>query len=138
MYNTIEEFEQVYSDFFKEANGWRPRHDTSHWTLDDWRKEFDSLTRQCEENRKAEAEAEQRAVIEFEIAITKLIAMGAKDRATAIRWMMGDNVEGYESDPGYFEYENGLPHGYLADLHAEQRRRREEYWQQHQLELAAL
>ena len=40
-----------FSDFYKEANGFRPRHiDTSSWSLEDFDREFAVLARICKEN----------------------------------------------------------------------------------------
>lgn len=105
---TIESYQEIYSDFHKDACGFRPRHDTSHWTLDDWKREFESLERQAKMNQKREAEMEADALAELERDINKLIQMGAADRATAIRWILGD-----EKDPDYVCDERGLPYGTL-------------------------
>jgi hypothetical protein len=104
---TLEEAHNAYSDFHKDAYGFRPRGDVSHWTLDDFAAEFDRLAEVCERNNLFEAEAEKQAIAEFEKTIQKTIATGAKDRATAIRWLVGDESE------GSIEFENGLPYGYL-------------------------
>ena len=36
---------QTYSDWYKEVNGFRPRTDTSGWTLENFEAEFDGLRR---------------------------------------------------------------------------------------------
>lgn len=109
---TIEGYQQVYSDFYKEAHGSRPRHDTSDWTLEKWQEVWASLGRVCEMNRQHEAEQEAAAIKEFEERILKLIAIGAPDRAAAIRWI--HDAEDTGGDPEYLCYTLGLPYGYFT------------------------
>jgi len=111
---TIEDFQNCWSDFYKEANGFRPRFDTSSWTLDRWQKEFDQLDRTCKANAEAEAESQAEAAVAFEAKVAKLIEMGANNRSTAIRWMLEAEDE-VQKDVGYLEYCLGLKYGYLND-----------------------
>lgn len=111
----IAEYQQVYSCFHKEAYGYRPRVDTSTWTLEYWREVWADLSRVCEDNRKHEAEGEARAIAEFEgEIIPALIAKGASDRATAIRWLADAEETG--EDRSYFCYCYGLPYEYASKL----------------------
>jgi hypothetical protein len=102
----------MYSDFYKDAMGFRPRFDTDDWTLESWESEFDYLRRVCEENEGQERTLQAAAIETIEARIANLISIGADDRATAIKWLMdGDNVAG---DEGFFEYLNDLPYGYIT------------------------
>ena len=74
-----------FSDFYKEANGFRPRHiDTSSWTMEDFDAEFEVLARVCKENAELRDAAEAASVVRFEARIVDLIAIGAKNRTTAL------------------------------------------------------
>jgi len=108
----LEQAQCTYSDFHKDAYGFRPRHvDTSTWTLEDFDREFAVFARVCEENRIQEEVAEAEATAKFEQHVTNTICMGAKDRATALRWIM--DASQADGDWEYFCYLNGLPYGYF-------------------------
>ena len=104
-----------FSDFYKEANGFRPRHiDTSSWSLADFDAEFEVLARICKENAAQQDVAEASAIVRFEARIVDLIACGAKDRTTAIRWI--SEAEDCDSDMSYLCYCLGLPYQYLLEV----------------------
>ena len=104
-----------FSDFYKEANGFRPRHiDTSSWSLADFDAEFEVLARICRENAAMQDAQEASAVVRFEARIVDLIAIGAKDRTTAIRWI--SEAEDCGSDMSYLCYCLGLPYQYLLEV----------------------
>jgi len=108
----LEQLASEYSDYYKEAYGIRPRFvDTTAWTVEDFKAEFERLGRICEENRLNEARWEAEAIEKFEATVTKLIGMGAKDRETAISWLA--DAEGSQGD-SYLAYCWGLPHGYFS------------------------
>ena len=103
-----------FSDFYKEANGFRPRHiDTSSWTMEDFDAEFEVLARICKENAELRDAAEAASVVRFEARIVDLIAIGAKDRTMAIRWI--SEAEDCGSDMSYLCYCLGLPYQYLLE-----------------------
>lgn len=55
-------------------------------------------------------ERENRAVVKFEQLIVDTIELGAKDRQTAIDWILqAEDVD----DLGYLEYKFGLPYNYF-------------------------
>ena len=109
---TIESYQQVYSDYHKEAHGVRPRHDTSSWTLEDWKSTFDVLSQICQENALREQQEQHQAAWEFEErTIPSLIAKGAKDRETAIRWLLDAEQT---TDKDYLCFCLGLEYGYLG------------------------
>ena len=104
-----------FSDFYKEANGFRPRHiDTSSWTLEDFDREFEVLARVCKENAELRDAQEASAVVRFEARIVDLIAIGAKDRTMAIRWI--SEAEGCGSDMSYLCFCLDLPYQYLLEV----------------------
>ena len=82
----------------------RPRH---------IRAELDRQSAKVDERISEDRAHEAACVVKFEARIADLIASGAGDRATAIRWDK-DALGGDYIDDGYYEYLNGLPMGYFA------------------------
>ena len=111
----MSELEQLaceFSDFYKEAHGFRPRHvDVSEWTVAEFHSEFVELARVCKENAEARKEAEAAAAVRFEARIADLIASGAGNRATAIRWVA--EAEEVNGDMDYLCFLLGLDYGYF-------------------------
>lgn len=108
----LEQAQATYWDMYKDAYGIRPRGiDTSTWTLEDFEKEFTSLGEviEAEEIQRKASEAE--AAKKFEQHVINTICMGARDRETALRWIM--DASSAEGDWDYFCYLNGLPYGYF-------------------------
>ena len=102
-----------FSDFYKEANGFRPRHiDTSTWTLEDFDREFKVLARVCRENAAMRDAQEAAAVVVLEDRIAVLLSCGAKDRAMAIRWIA--EAEECDGDMEYLCFLVGVPYGYFT------------------------
>ena len=114
-WNGLSPLEQAsceFSDFYKEAHGFRPRHiDTSRWTLEDFDREFEVLAVVCKENAALRDAQEAAAVVRFEKRIVDLIAIGAKDRAMAIRWIA--EAEECGGDMEYLCFLVGVPYGYF-------------------------
>lgn len=108
----LELFEMTnnYSDFYKDVYGFRPRHDTSSWTREDWKAELDKLSRQLEENIEMEKIANQKAIQEFENRVQTVIESGAGNRETALRWMLqADGSEfDHDQDIESWVYDQGL------------------------------
>jgi hypothetical protein len=103
-----------FSDFYKDAHGFRPRHiDTSTWTLEDFDREFEVLANICKENAAARKVAETEAIKFLELRILSLYRLGAKDRAMAIRWIA--EAEDAGSDMEYLCFLVGVPYGYIKD-----------------------
>lgn len=109
--------DELYSDFHKEAYGFRPiSDDYARWkamTPDQKQAEWDALDRACE-RRMAEEEAEYgRARRDFDKRVADTIALGAKDEATAIRWIIdgaGISLKDISFYGGsYICFEFGLP-----------------------------
>ena len=108
----LEQMQSLYSDYHKEAYGYRPRGDVSHWTVEDFRQEFEILGRTCEANEQERNESETRAAERFEALVTKLVTVnGAKDREQAIRWLA--DAEGVGDDMEYLCCCLGLKYGYF-------------------------
>jgi hypothetical protein len=54
------------------------------------------------------------SILNFESRVNDLIASGAGDRGTAIKWLR-DTDPYFENDDGYMEFEFHLPFGYLKE-----------------------
>jgi hypothetical protein len=110
----LEQMACEYSDYYKSAYGFRPRHvDTSTWTVEDFEAVFDELAGVCERNQLHEAELEAEAAHGLELRIQSLLSHGAKDRAMAIRWI--DEAEGADGDREYLCFLLGVRYGYFND-----------------------
>jgi hypothetical protein len=84
---------EIFSDLHKDAYGFRPRNHRFYdeATTDAERQRiWDNLCQVVEDNIAAEKEHEARALRDFESQINLRIALGAGDRATALRWMTQD------------------------------------------------
>jgi len=110
--SALEQAQCTYSDFHKDAYGFRPRNDVNDWTLEDFDREFAIFARVCEENRIQEAAAEAEAIVRFEDRVTNLMHTGT-NRARVIAWLM--DAEGANGDYEYFCFTQGLPYGYFKD-----------------------
>jgi hypothetical protein len=109
----LEQAQCTYSDFHKDAYGFRPRNDVSNWTLEDFDREFAIFARVCEENRIQEEAAEAEAIVRFEDRVTNLMHTGT-NRARVVAWLM--DAEGANGDYEYFCFTQGLPYGYFKEL----------------------
>lgn len=107
----LEQAQCTYSDFHKDAYGFRPRGiDTSTWTLEDFEKEFAVFARVCEQNRIEQEAAEAEAIIRFEDRVLNLMHTGT-NRERVIAWLM--DAESANGDHEYFCFTQGLPYGYF-------------------------
>lgn len=108
----VEQLHSIWWDSYKDAYGFRPRgQDVGHWTADDFRQELDSLSTVIDRAEKQRLEEEALAVKEFEKRVHQTIDSGAKNRETALRWIMeADDCRG---DWEYLCYRNGLPYGFF-------------------------
>ena len=110
-----EELQCIYWDMYKDAHGIRPRHvDTTHWTEEMFVAEFEALELAIRQEELLRAFNEGQAIERFEVRMANLMATGAQDRATAIRWIM--DAEGADGDTEYADYLLGLPYGYISKI----------------------
>jgi hypothetical protein len=114
-WSELSHLEQVaceFSDFYKDAHGFRPRHiDTSSWTLEDFHAEFEVLADICKDNAARRVAEEAAAVTKFENRVSMLMTCGAKDRSMAIRWIA--EAEECNGDMEYLCFLVGVPYGYF-------------------------
>ena len=111
----LEQAQATYWDMYKDAHGFRPRGiDTSTWTLQDFQQEFASLQAVIVREEANRQVAEADAIAKFEQHVTNTICMGARDRETALRWIMdASNANG---DWEYLCYDLGLPYHYFRKV----------------------
>ena len=111
----LEQAQCIYWDMYKDAHGVRPRGiDTSTWTIQDFQQEFASLQEVIVREEANRQVAEKEAVAKFEQHVTNTICMGARDRETALRWIMdASNANG---DWEYLCYDLGLPYHYFRKV----------------------
>ena len=111
----LEQARELYWDMYKDAYGVRPRGvDTSTWTLEQFEAEFEGLGVAIEAEEKVRVTAEQNAVFSFEKRISDLMFSGAKDRATALRWI--HEAEDTNGDDEYLAWTLSLPYGYFRKV----------------------
>jgi len=110
--STLEQYACQYWDMHKDAYGFRPRHiDTSAWTLEQFEAEFRVLGMAIADAEIERQALEQKASFEFEARVQTLMGAGAKDRATALRWI--HEAEGSNGDDEYLCFLVGVPYGYF-------------------------
>jgi hypothetical protein len=113
MSNNLSSLQSIYSDMYKDVHGFRPRGcDPELWESEEkLRKALDELQEDLKKILAWEAEDEKNCIERFEKLIVKTMNEGAKDRETAIIWLM--EAEHTDADKEYFCFLNGLPTNYL-------------------------
>ncbi len=111
----LEQAQATYWDIYKDAYGVRPRGiDTSGWTLETFRKEFDYLGQIIEREDIARKAAQGKAVEAFERRVAELISMGARDSEMAMRWI--HEAEDTRGDDDFLAWTLGLPYQYFRKV----------------------
>ena len=99
----------LYSDFHKDAYGFRPRTINVYaLTTEELEADFDRFEQVCADNRKEELVAEMEADKAFRALIENTIQMGAGDEATALRWIAECEVEDYGYDYEHYLWNQGI------------------------------
>ena len=101
--------EELFSDFHKDAYGFRPRgHE--FYTATPARKQeiWDNVQQAFLQRQVEEAEEEARALREFEAEIASIIEAGAGDRTTALRWMTEEDTFYHSQDIEHWVYHQGI------------------------------
>lgn len=109
----LSELEQLaceYSDAHKDAYGRRPHGLDANYTVEDYKRELPDLYAKIREDMDREEIEQANNAIDFDLAVMKVIRMGASDYQTALRWMRDGSYYGNEE----LEYENGLKYGSLG------------------------
>lgn len=107
-----EQLAATHYDFYKDVHGVRPRwYNYEAMSEQDLEAELDSLSKQAEVVFAEEKRVQEENVARFEARVADLIACGAKDRETAIRWI--HEAEETNGDNEYLCYCVGIPYGYV-------------------------
>lgn len=116
---------ELISDLHKDARGFRP---SSDWmtrfrasSFAEQEAEWNALCAELDRAMEEEERAQQQAITRFEARVSDLIASGAGDRATAIRWIV--DAEGCADDLPFYGMESlcytlGLPYRYFDQKEA--------------------
>lgn len=111
----LEQAQCTYWDMYKDAYGVRPRGiDTSAWTVEDFDREFAELGGIIDREEEDRKEREAEAIKHFEFRILDLMGAGARDRATALRWI--HEAENTQGDDDYLAWTLGLPYQYFRKV----------------------
>jgi len=84
---------QIYSDFHKDAYGFRPRYNYHSFSDEQLVEDFDTFGNQFDENEKEEAIQLEASIVAWDELIDKTVHMGAKTRANALRWIVESHNE---------------------------------------------
>ena len=110
-----EQLECIFWDAYKDAYGFRPRgHNISAMTEQELEHEISELAQIAERNQKQEELEQQEAVSRFEKRVQETIALGAKNRETAIKWI--HEAEDTDNDDEYLCYRLGLPYTHFKEV----------------------
>src|SRR5262245_53152611 len=109
-----DEMLHVISDLSKEAYGYRVRLDYAAMSDSELQAQWDSFLKTADAREIERQQDEARAVVRWEARIADLIALGAGDRGTALRWDMDamDAFNGDVRDAGYYCYLCGIPYSH--------------------------
>jgi hypothetical protein len=101
---------QIYSDYHKDAYGFRPRYDYSAYSLEQLEADFARFGQMISEAAEAEARDERAAVAAYQSVIRTLIEVGAGDEETALRWLASAGVEECGPDYEHYLWKEGILH----------------------------
>ena len=109
VYTEREELECMIYEGHKDAFGTKGRHyDFGAMSIEDLRKEADwiqvCITKACEDEAQYEAES----LVKLNAEIDDVIALGAGDRETALRWMTQDETFYHSQDVEGWVYGRGI------------------------------
>jgi len=99
---------QIYSDYHKDAYGFRPRYDYSAYSLEQLEADFTRFGQMISEAAEAEARDERAAVAAFKSTIRSLIEVGAGDEETALRWLASAAVKECGPDWEHYLWQRGI------------------------------
>lgn len=106
----LEQLESTYCELHKDVYGVKARWYRAK-TVEQARDDLQALEAAAEEEFARQQLVQQQAIVRFEKLVTETIALGAGDRATALRWIHeGALTDGHDE---FLCYHMGLPYGYL-------------------------
>ena len=112
--------ENIFSDFHKEAYGFRPRgHEFYSATPERKQEIWDQVGRDLDAAIEDERLRKEASTQRFENDILRMMDLGAQDRFQAIRWLiesLNPTKEDLMYGGDYMRYEFGLPYEYAVEL----------------------
>lgn len=117
----LQDWQSGYSDAYKDAYGFRPRHDTSGWTREDWKREYEAVAEAASAAARAEREEQDRNVESFKAEVAKFMELGASDVETAVEWVRDAYQDEFDRQYGdeNLEYQLNVPFGFVKKYLAE-------------------
>jgi len=112
----LEQLQCTYSDAHKDAYGFRPRYmKEEHCQSVEWlRAEIQRCSETIQINEKEEQLIQEQSIQAFEKRVNEVCSSGAKDRKTAIRWLIeAENNTYVKDDPDAYCYLYNLPYNYI-------------------------
>lgn len=107
-----EKNEAIFWDLYKDVLGFRPRHvNLQAMTDEELKAELKKLDEELNRVLAEEKQRETEAIAKFEQLVELQVSVGARNRKTAIKWIIAASDCG--GDMEYFCYLNGLPYGYF-------------------------
>jgi len=102
--------DELYSDFHKDAYGFRPAKDDTFYTSTPERKQviWNLVAEQYAFKQNEEQQEDARCIAQFKDWIQSMIDNGAGDESTAYRWIVGDRDFQNEMDVEHFVWEQGI------------------------------
>ena len=102
--------EELFSDFHKDAYGFRPRGYHEFWDATPERKQeiWDDVEQDFLQEMVREEKAKAEALEQFEREVALTISYGAGDRATALRWMTQNALFHHEQDVEHWVWNQGI------------------------------
>ena len=102
-----------YSDYHKDARGFRPSFDISSLSDSELQADYDMFAVELDDILKANEAREAQGIIDFEKIVGDVQGYCSCTRSKAVKFLMDAENDGGYSDNGYFEYLNHLPYGYI-------------------------
>lgn len=101
---------ELYSDFHKDAYGFRPQASDPFYTATPERKQvlWDLVAEQFEYKQNEEKLEDARSVAQFKDWVDSMIRNGAKDEETALRWIVEGRDFRNEMDVEHFVWKQGI------------------------------
>ena len=111
-YSDLEQAATLYSDYFKDVNGCRPRFDQSSWTVEDYDRAMDSLAEEMEEIMKFDVTRREEAIVAFEKLLEETCVTCGCSKREAVKYLKDAEGDDWH-DEEHYEYDNHLPFGYI-------------------------
>lgn len=104
-----EQLSATHYDLYKDVYGIRPRwFNYEQFSVEELKKELDNLLREGERVWAEEKRIEAQKVEEFKAEVQRTIELGAKDEATALRWMTQSEKFYHSQDVEHWVWNRGI------------------------------